>query len=338
MPRRREWTERDVAILRELYELRELTKAQIATKHFDGNMKYASKRLYIMRTEGLISSEVYGTRVNGRTQVAAYCRLTEQGMELLRTKGILNKVKYRARDLGLSVQQREYIMSANELHVRIPEVPFMDSRSIKRKYNLNRGNLTVGGFSTESGDYMIYILRSDALDKTLVKIISEIKQLRKLKGFLVYYKSQSVKRSFEAISEQIGLVTGGIPIHLLPFDETGFKITREYILSNAFLKLKNLFKDYGEFTEVPGQSKYGFRYGIYQKRIEGERSGPYVVELITGDMLILKRCLRNYNSDLSQRVGRRVLLFCYEEEVERYREELLSASHVDIVGISKDLI
>ena len=42
--------------------------------------------------------------------------------------------------------------------MQIPEVPYMDSRQIKRKYNLNRGNLTVGGFRSDKGDYMIYIL------------------------------------------------------------------------------------------------------------------------------------------------------------------------------------
>lgn len=338
MPRKREWTERDLLLLRELLELREMTKAQIVEKHFEGNEKYGAKRLHIMKAEGLVVSKVCGHLSQGRKTTAAHYRLTEKGMNLLIQEGLIVEKSHRARDLELSKPQRQYIIDANELHVQIPDVPFMDSRAIKQKYSLNRGNLTVGGFSIESGDYMIYILRPDAFEKTLVKLITEIKQAKNMRGFLVYYKSQSVKRSFEAISEKLGLVTGGVPVHLLPFDELGIRITKDYILSNALLKLKNLFKDYGEFAEVQGQSKYGFRYGIYQQRVEGERSGPYVIELLTGDMMILKRCLRNYNIEMSQRVGRRVLLFCYEPDVERYKEELLSASHVDIVGISKELI
>ncbi|MGG1880333.1 hypothetical protein ABDI30_22560 [Paenibacillus cisolokensis] len=340
MPRQREWTERDLCILQELYELREMTKKQIAMKHF-GSEKYAHKRLYIMKKEGLITTNVYGKRTAGRTITAAYVRLTEAGMDLLIERGLLDSKNYRARDLGLSIQQRQYITDANELFVQIPKVPYMDSREIKRKYNLNRGNLTVGGFRSDKGDYMIYILMPDARDQTLIKIINEIKKQMKLRGFLVYYKSQSVKHAFETMSEKMSLVTGGIPVHLLPFNEWGIQITREYVLTNTFLKLQKLLEPYGELKEIGSSSKYGFEYGLVQEERKGQgkgSSGPYVIELLTMNMMILKRCLTNYSIDTSQRVGRRVLLFCYEEEVERYQQELLGASHVDIVGISKELI
>ncbi|MBG9796068.1 hypothetical protein ABD76_28010 [Paenibacillus dendritiformis] len=335
MPRKREWTERDLSILQELYELREMTKSQITTKHFEGNVKYANKRLYIMKKEGLIVSQVHGMRKEGKTVVAAYVRLTEQGMGLLIKTGRLDKKSYRARDLGLSLHQREYITDANELHVRIPEGDFMDSRAIKRKHQLNRGNLTVGGFATQQGDYMIYILRPDALERTLVKIIAEIKSPKKVKGYLVYYKSPSVKSAFESIIEKMVLVTGGIPVHLLPFDELGIRITRDYILSNTFLKLQKLFEPYGELSPVRGPSKYGFLYGLRQ---EPGKRGPYVIELLTGDIMILKRCLRNYNLEASQREGRRILLFCFAEEVQSYKKELSSAAYVDIVGIPRESI
>ncbi|WP_059051370.1 replication-relaxation family protein [Paenibacillus senegalimassiliensis] len=340
MPRQREWTDRDLSILQELYELREMTKKQIAVKHFDSE-KYAHKRLYVMKKEGLITTNVYGKRTAGQTVTAAYVRLTEAGMDLLIERGLLDCKNYRARDLGLSIQQRQYITDANELFVQIPEVPYMDSRQIKRKYNLNRGNLTVGGFRSDKGDYMIYILMPDARDQTLVKIINEIKKHMKLRGFLIYYKSQSVKRAFETMSEKMNLVTGGIPVHLLPFNEWGIQITREYILTNTFLKIQKLLEPYGELKEVGGSSKYGFEYGLVQEERTGQgkgSSGPYVIELLTMNMMTLKRCLTNYSIGVSQTVGRRVLLFCYEDEVEWYKQELSSAAHVDVVGISKELI
>ncbi|MDY7989838.1 hypothetical protein UY286_05050 [Paenibacillus polymyxa] len=332
MPRKREWTERDLSILQELYEIREMTKRQITATYFEGNAKYASKRLSIMKKEGLIITQVYGTRSQGKTKVAAYARLTERGMNLLLQRGRVDNRNYRARDLGLSIQQRQYITDANELHVRIPEVHFMDSRAIKRKHILNRGVLTVGGFITEQGDYLIYILNADAKERTLVKIVTEIRTPKLVQGYLIYYKSLAVKSLFECISEKQGLVTGGVPVYLLPFDDLGICMTRDYILSNKLLKLQKLFEAYGSLTPVQGQSKYGFLYGLRQQ--VGKR-GPYVIELLTGDMLILKRCLRNYNMEASQREGRRVLLFCFEEEVQRYKQDLLSAAHVDIVGIPK---
>lgn len=333
MPRQREWTERDLSILQELYELRELTKRQIATKHFDSE-KYANKRLYIMKREGLITTKVYGNRTSGRPLTAAYVRLTEAGMDLLVERGLLDNKKYRARDLGLSIQQRQYITDANELFVQIPGVPFMDSREIKKKYHLNRGNLTIGGFSSSEGDYMIFILMADAKSQTMIKIINEIKRQLKMQGYLIYYKSESVKRAFESLCVKQGLVTGGVPVHLLPFDKLGIAMTRHCILSTkAFLNLQAVLSEYGQLTKVKeGGSKHGFLYGM---RRDDALPTPYVIELLTGDILITKRCLKNYNVDAYQREGRRVLLFCFEEDLEWYKQELLSAAHVDIVGIPK---
>lgn len=332
MPRQREWTERDLSLLRELYEVREMTKGQIMQKYFDGNMKYGSKRLYILRDEGLVTSQVHGFGSGDKRTRAAYYRLTEQGLHLLREKEVISETSYRARDLELTVQQRQYIIDANELHIRIPNVTYLDSRAIKRKYKLNRGNLTVGGFTYEDGDYMIFILNADSKEQTLIRILMEIRAQKPVGGYLIYYKSLAVKRQFEAISEKQALVTGGVPVYLLPFDSFGIGITREYILSNAFLKLQQLLQGYGKLTTVKSPNKFSFRYGIRQ----GDPStDPYVIELITGDILILKRCLRNYSREMSQREGRRVLLFCLETDIERYKQELSSAAHVDIVGISR---
>ncbi|ALP37986.1 hypothetical protein ASL14_19130 [Paenibacillus sp. IHB B 3084] len=336
MPRQREWTERDVNILYELYKVREMTKQQIVQSYFEGNLKYGNRRLYMLRDEGLVTSGVHGGNGQGGKRVrTAYYRLTERGLELLRKKGVVEESKYRARDLELTVQQRQYIIDANELHIRLPDVIYMDSRAIKRKYNLNRGNLTVGGFNNEKGDFMIFILNGDAKEQTLQKILMEIGAKEHVSGYLVYYKSESVKRAFESLCDKQGLVTGGVPLYLLPFDDLGIGVTQYGILStNAFLNLQELLSEYGQLTKVKdGKNKYGFLYGM--RRDDGLPT-PYVIEIITGNILILKRCLRNYNVDAHQREGRKVLLFCYEDEVSWYKQELLSAAHVDIVGISKN--
>ncbi|MBY9079560.1 replication-relaxation family protein [Paenibacillus sp. HN-1] len=335
MPRQREWTERDVSLLHELYNLREMTKEQIMRRYFEGNAKYGSKRLYILRDEGLVVSEVHGTRKGEMAIRTAYYRLTEKGLRLLREKGRIGDHKERARDLKWSLKQREYMTDANELHLGIPEVPFLDSRAIKKRHGLNRGDRTVGGFTAEDGDYLIYVLNANAKEETLIKIIEEIRKPKSIRGVMVYAKSESVKHVFKSFCEKQGLVTGGVPLYVLPFDHFGIRLAREYIFSNTFLKLEKLFEPYGKLVLVPAPSKYGFLYGVHQ---ESGKRGPYVIELLTGDIMIMKRCLRSYNRDASQREGRRVLLFCYEDEVERYKQELSSAAHVDIVGISQEII
>lgn len=333
MPRQREWTERDVQILHELYQVREMTKQQILQRFFEGNEKYGSRRLYIIRDEGLVLSAVHGYGSKEKRVRAAYYRLTEAGMHLLRERGVIHETNYRARDLELTVQQRQYIVDANELHLRIPTVEYMDSRSIKREYQLNRGNLTVGGFRTAHGDYMIYILHDQATDQTLLKVEMEIRAGDRVNGYLVYHKSQSVKTRFESICVERKLVTGGKPVYLLPYDELGIGLTRWHIVAvDRYAHLQQLLVPYGQLVRVKDHSKYGFLYGL---RREGEGKPPYLVEQLTGDMLTLGRNLKFYTPEISRREGHRVLVICLEEEVELYQKKMKHERHVEVLGIPR---
>lgn len=335
MPKQREWTERDLLILQALYELRELTKQQVTAKYFNGNVKYANKRLYIMRCEGLIVTQVYGRRIEQHTRVAAYIRITERGMELLVAKKRIEVSSYRARDMGLTAKQRQYIIDANELHLRIPEIPFLDSRRIKKKYHLNRGDLLLGCFETTQGDYTIYMLNVETKPQTLIKIVTEIRSSKQLqvKGYLIFYKHISVKRRFVELCEQEGLVTGGIPIYLLPYDELGIDLTRWYILaSDRYAYLQQVLASYGQLVRVKERDKYGFLYGL---RREGEGKPPYLVEQLTGDMLTLRRNLKFYTPEISRREGHRVLVICLEEEVAHYQKLMEHERHVDVLGIPR---
>lgn len=335
MPKQREWTERDLLILQTLYELRELTKQQITATYFNGNAKYANKRLYIMKCEGLIVTQIYCRRIEQHTRVAAYIRIAERGMELLVAKKRIETSNYRARDMGLTAQQRQYIIDANELHLRISEIPFLDSRRIKRKYHLNRGDLLLGGFETTQGDYTIYILNTETKPQTFIKIVTEIRSSKQIqiKGYLIFYKHGSVRRRFVELCEREGLVTGGIPIYLLPYDELGIGLTRWYILaSNRYTHLQQLLAPYGQLVRVKDHSKYGFLYGL---RREGEENPPYLVEQLTGDMLTLGRNLKFYTPEMSRRAGQQVLVICLEEEKEYYQKQMEHERHVDILGIPR---
>lgn len=338
MPRQREWTERDVQILHELYKVREMTKQQILQRFFEKNEKYGSRRLYIMRDAGLVVSEVHGYGSKEKRVRAAYYRLTELGIKLLREKDVVQETNYRARDLELTVQQRQYIVDANELHLRIPAVEYLDSRSIKQEYRLNRGNLTVGGFRTDQGDYMIFILHDLATDQTLLKVETEIHAGDRVSGYLVYYKSQSVKTRFERMCAERRLVTGGKPVYLLPYDDLGIGLTRWYILANnPYAHLQQLLDSYGQLVRVKDHSKYGFRYGL-RREGEGEGKPPYLVEQLTGDMLTLERNLKFYTPELSRREGHRVVVICLEEQADHYRTEMEHERHVDILGIPTEAV
>ncbi len=308
----RRWTERDISILQDLYEVREMTKHQVISKYFVGRERYGVKRLWTMKREWLISSKVYGLWIEGKKTLAAHYRLTEKGLRVLVKSGRISDGQVRARDLELSAKQRQYVMDANELHVRIPEVNYLDSRAIKRKHALNRGDLVMGTFETGHGDYGVYILQPNGREQTTVKIIKEISGKWKFAGRLVFYKSEAAKQLFERVSEQLAMTTGGMPVHLLPYNERGIAITRDLILKDDLNALAQLLKDHGTLELIT--SKHGFRHRIRDFR------ECYAIELLTGDMLILKRSLKNYNVNQYRNEGRKVRVFCWSDELETVRQ------------------
>ena len=158
--RAREWTERDIAILHKLYQVRVLTKSQLEQTFFRDSERYGSKRLEVMRKEQLVTSKVAWSRDKGSLE-ASY-RITEKGLRLLAQKGLISEGEVRARDLEPTEKQREYIFDVNELHLKCQSIPFVDSRLIKRKYHLNRGDLVAGAFTWGGLDYMIYRVNSGA--------------------------------------------------------------------------------------------------------------------------------------------------------------------------------
>jgi hypothetical protein len=187
----------------------------------------------------------------------------------------------------------------------------------------------VGGFVTPLGDYMIFVLQASVQERNVLKMIKEIQSTDKMKGYLIYYKSVFAKGTFEQLVERIGLTTGGIPVHLLPFDARGTDITHKFILGDNLLETLSPFG-----VLEPITSKYGFTYGMRKDK----EIGKYVIELLTGDMLILKRCLTNYNISAFQREGRKVLLFCWDDEFDQVKERIERLNYLEVKLIKKPSI
>lgn len=322
----RRWTARDLELLHDLYRVRTMTKAQVEAKYFARTRAYTYRRMRMLKEADVVQTESRYAEVNGEWKKAAHYRITEAGIRLLVKAGLLNEGETRARDLELSEPQRQYILDANELHVRMPERKYLDSRAIKRRYELNRGNLTVGGFETERGDYMVYVLQTDVQERTLVKIVREIGLIaRRLCGVLVYGKSGEAQTAFGRMVEKLGLVTGGVPVHVLPFSARGIAITERLILGDG---LGELLAPYG--TLAAAQGRYGIRYGMRNPAWE---KGKYVIEYLTSDILTTETGLRDYQPDVYREAGRDVLLFCWPEEAERLRERVKLMPYMEVVPV-----
>lgn len=332
--RARKWTMKDISLLHEVYKLREMSKAQCLTLFFRQNEVYGRKRIEIMRQAGVLHSVTKYAKELGRLQ--ATVRITERGLQLLAERGLVQEGAARARDLELSDKQRSYILDANEISFKVSHIPYLDSRAIKRKYNLNRGDLVLGALSPPEGDYMLYILTSNVFETTIKRILEEIgthKNKRRtddvmgIAGYLIYYRDTQARDSFERHS--VGLVTGGVPVHLLPFSERGIYVIRELIFGEKETLLRWMRIGAGHDGTIRNlSSRYHFEYGVTYP----DGTSKYVIDGLTGNKVLLERIMREY-SGVTAKGRMNALLFCWDEDEAYFREKTKQAHYIEIVPI-----
>src|SRR5690606_5597362 len=152
---------------------------------------------------------------------------------------------------------------------------------------------------------------------------SEIRHAPKgVAGFLVYYKDDSARHSFERVFENMNIVTGGFPVHILPFNDKGIWITQNIIFDGEE-KLLGILKGFGQIVSLPA-NRNGFKYGI----VLPDGSRHFVLEVLSGNRILLDRVLREY---AGQHAG--VLLFCWEDETKLYKERVAGARFIRVVSV-----
>jgi hypothetical protein len=310
--RKREWTERDMEILLELYRMRAVKLEQILEKWFKKSKGYGKIRLGVMKKEWLVTSK--RIRTNGRNE--ALYRITERGVRLLVERGALEESEaVRARDLEFSPMQRDVMLEAGELRFALPAIPYLDSRTFKRKHEMNRSELVLGGFELPDGDCALYIVRENPKEQTVQRLVREIGAPKSnISRYLVLHKSD--KSPFESIRWS----TGGKPVHVLPLNKEGISIVRDLVFG---YRLAELVREHGELTNAP-ENRWRFRFVL--KAATGER---LAVEALTGDTVLLERALREYRDTRSK-----VVLFVWEEDVATL-ERVKGANWIEVVSIPR---
>lgn len=310
--RKREWTERDIEILLELYRMRAVKLELILEKWFGESRGYGKIRLSVMKKEWLVTSK--RTRTNGRNE--AIYRITERGVRLLVERGALKEGEaVRARDLEFSRMQKDVMMEAGELRFTLPEIPYLDSRTFKRKHEMNRSELVLGGFELPDGDCALYIMRDNPKEQTVQRLVREIGAPRSnISRYLVFCKGD--KTHFAGIRWS----TGGKPVHVLPLNEQGVTILRELVFGD---RLAELVGEYGELCTAP-ENRWRFRHVL--KTPAGER---FAVETLTGDTVLLERALREYRDTRTK-----IVLFLWEEDMTTL-ERVKGASWIEVVSIPR---
>lgn len=167
-------TDREYAILIDLYHYRVMTTFQIRKKHFGDRGTYVNKVLNIMRGKNLIKSMILKNSRKGKKGFS-YHRLTETGLERLakRDKSVEGKSSLYVKPL-----QVPFILMANDLVVDLAETEWeiWDSRKVKSHFNLDeRMNIQGLMISPEKKVYGLYVLDRNTHPNNIGKIQSEIR-------------------------------------------------------------------------------------------------------------------------------------------------------------------
>lgn len=127
--------ERDLAILRDLFESRIMTAGHIATLHFEGKREAAKKRLQKLKAAGLI-----GERKRNVNE-ASVLFLTRKAFSLLREQGVLSEYP------TLSIPTLERRAQVGALTIR-HELEVMDVKAAFHSAHSKLDDLTLAEFST----------------------------------------------------------------------------------------------------------------------------------------------------------------------------------------------
>jgi len=167
MGRHKELTERDIALLNDLYDMDVLKKKHIIELHFADAPDYCHKRVKELIKRGYI-------RRDGHLYL-----ITDMGMRAINKKITVQSSK------KITETNREYKTSLSDIYPKLHPYGWywINGRQVKSKYNLDR-SYRIGGEleNAHTGqNYIVYLVNSTPRLPTIGKIKSEIQTaLRKL--------------------------------------------------------------------------------------------------------------------------------------------------------------
>ncbi|MFD1362745.1 replication-relaxation family protein [Lentibacillus salinarum] len=284
-------TERDIAILKDLYRYRVLTTQHLRKKYFP-HSSYVKNKIYAMKKSNwIIPFPLVGK--NGRKQTTCY-RLTDTALAILRDQGeLINKkaAKLRVRDNMLP-----YVLATNDVMIEL--FPYgwelYESRETKANYNLNRNDLIHGELVSPTGKrYALYILMERTKDENMRRIIREIKS-DKFPNYIVLAKGEESRNHFvERATEANNMMSITGELSVMDFNY-GIKY-----LQSGFSD-KTIFERIIQSPETPFEvvpfsgDRSPFQYKVMHK---GEEK--YLVNLMNADIMKI-RAINHYAEDINR--------------------------------------
>lgn len=196
----KELNERDISLLKDLYDYRMLTTSQIKKRYFADSKSYVDQKLHALRKSCLVSSfTLKGSRSREGKKGIVCHKITDRGISKLKELGM--EADGPASRLKVSPASIPYVISANDMMIELTPAgwEFKDSRKTKKLFNLNFGDYIHGMLTDPGGKkYGMYILEEGTLPHNLGKIASEIRDAVHpgLANFLIFAKGPNSYLSF----------------------------------------------------------------------------------------------------------------------------------------------
>lgn len=322
--------ERDIDILKGLYQHRALTTSQIREK-YDTKQWYTYKKLKTLENARLIIKERISGYTNTRRNQGNYYRISETGIACLRKQGY--PVERKAYDLRVSKLHLPFLLSANEIMIHLERYgwQFKDSRYIKGSHNLNRSSNVQGALISPHHDmYVIYTVLHEISDKNLEKIAREIED-HDFDNYILFAKSSS---SFTEIVERYSsqkTVINCSSLKIFPYSY-GKKYLSKYPNEESIKQFLETHPEHNlTFKTHFKSSKKQDGLNVVVQQNGGEEK--YYVNLLDTDLMKVYNMLQ-YRKEEYEREGRKLLVITNPQLYPIHKHILRNIQHIDFLVIN----
>ena len=324
----------DLDILYGLYQYRALSIRQIKRK-YNMSQRYTYKKMQILYNTGWVHKGwITGYTKNQRKKrQGAYYRISETGIACLRKQGY--PVERKAYDLRVSENFLPYLLSTNDLIIDLKPFnwTYQDSREVKRKYNLNRGDSLQGILKNNGKEYVIYMLMEKTTKITLKKIANEIESYsdhQLTKNYIIFVRGQkSYNQVTDYIGNHIGAITTSRKIKVMPMYFAKMYL-RQFHKEQVLI---NYLKGHGVYDIT---NKVNSRHNKTHKGlttiVQHDGESKYLVNLLDSDLIKIQD-IHSYRKEQYRLDGKRILIVTTNGLINQQQEMLQSVKHIDWLSI-----
>lgn len=314
-------------ILEDLYNLRALTTEQLSSR-FDYSIRHIGRITRELQAEQLLITEKVRGYERHKGFQGNYYRISTKGIRYLNQADF--KTSRTADQLRVSEYYLPYILSLNDLYLRVEPHGWevINSRDVKAKFNLNRGDNIHGMLISPDGTkYGIYIFLNSVIEYNMKKIKSEISRYNNtdFPNMLILCKNEDGFNQVVSELHEFTDIVKYVTFKVLPF---GFGIKYLKTFGSKYKEL-DFLSNFG-VTPYPEADISEAPMGLETVVIH-EDEEKYLVNMLDNDLEKL-RTIRNYRKERYEFDGRKVLIVTNMDKV--IPELLEDIHHIDYLHIA----